>query len=658
MQAVEVLHPDLPDLIDALLASQGWSWEAVSRGEAKLDGQPVTMDRLQRFLIATDPVLWGECNLVEGPEDGGGLWQFFDYQKPSLRYRGHVVHQDGAEVGKSRELTCLALWSVVGACRGSVLIGSALDGDLDELWELMELQQARNPYIRKLIVNRTSKPYRRITAVNGLRILLRPAGHDGRAYRAIHVGGLAMHDESAKVEQERAWSEFFRAAKPKCEIRLYSVPTGIRLSRFQRLADSGMPSELAIPATPTTAWVIEMLLYGSKGGVPDATRQAVRDGGKRMFLRFHWPKTIMPPPFWTEERREELIELYGGPDEPGYIHNVLGLPGDPEYSVFPWRLLESNLRHVDDYLNVILRWDTHARSLDALARRQNPAYELVSPDRTYDDVTLANLPDGESEGEIAGAGQPLLKTFSTAVDLMGWASRSDRERYETITDLLRAIVRPLEGDLVGGIDVGSTSVTSIVVDRFVGRRHATVLRLHLRGFGWYEQRDVIWALDELLRPSRGWGIDGTGVGKALYDLLQGGNDSHAFRERLSGYVFNRQLPAINPDDGEPMNDPQTGQPYSVSYKEQGTQLLVRALEAHQWDLPNDPELLSFLQQHTYSQTVTGQRTFRKIDDHDIDAFRCLFLRCLTNDFGSLVAPVVTFKSTGIRRDSNVFMEAF
>jgi hypothetical protein len=657
MEAVELLHPDLPELVDAFLAAQKWSWESVSRGEARLGGQPVTIDDLQWFLINADPVLWGECNLVEGTEEGGGLWRFFPYQKPSLRFRGHVIHQDAAEVGKSRELVCLALWCAIGACRGSVLIGSALDGDLDELWEVMEFQRAVNPHLGGQIVGTTSKPYRRLTAANGLRILMRPAGHDGRAYRAIHVRGLLLHDEAAKVEQERAWAEFWRAAKPGCEIRLYSVPTGIRLSRFQRLADGATPAQSILPEAPTARWVLEMLLRSGGGrGIPEAARALPRELGGRTFVRFHWPKSIMPPPFWTEDRREELIEFYGGPDEPGYVHNVLGLPGDPEYSVFPWRLLEMNLRLIPDYLNVVLRWDTNARSLDALARRQNPAYEIHREEAEAGAVG----DDDETEGEpvTTTAVQPLLLTFRTTLDLTGWYGRSQRERFETLADLLRAMVRPPEGTLVGGIDVGSSSVTSIMVDRVAGGRHTTLLRLQLRGFGWYEQRDVIWALDDLLHPAGGWGMDATGVGKALFDLLQGEGDAHNFRERLAGYVFNRQMPAINPDDGEPMPDPQTGAPYSVSYKEQGTQLLVRALEAHRWDMPHDPELLNFLQQHTYSATVLGQRTFRKIDDHDIDALRCLFLRTLTNDFGALVAPPVVFVSTRHRRDSSLFVEAF
>ena len=243
MHSVELLHPDLPDLIDALLRRNRWSWQALERGDLKLGDQALNVDRLQWWLVNADPVLWVETNLVNKPEDGGGLWQLFPYQRPSLRFRGHVVHQDGAEVGKSREIVGLLLWGCLAVERGSVLVGSALDGDLDEIWEEVEWQLSANPYLAGSLRTRTTKPYRRLTWRNGLRVLFRPAGHDGRAYRGIHVRGWLLHDEAAKVVNPRSWSEFWRAAKPGCEIRIYSVPTGDRQCTFQRIADNAVPAD-------------------------------------------------------------------------------------------------------------------------------------------------------------------------------------------------------------------------------------------------------------------------------------------------------------------------------------------------------------------------------------------------------------------------------
>ena len=66
---------------------------------------------------------------------------------------------------------------------------------------------------------------------------------------------------------------------------------------------------------------------------------------------------------FVEERRQEFVGFYGGPDEPGYVHNVLGLPGDPEYSLFPERLLKPALTWIPDYLTISLRWDARAAQL-------------------------------------------------------------------------------------------------------------------------------------------------------------------------------------------------------------------------------------------------------------------------------------------------------
>src|SRR5262249_20828817 len=104
MPEIELLHPELEVLVDSYLKRRGWSWQSLERGEREIAGQPLTVDSLQWWLINADPLLWIETNLVNKPEDGGGLWRMFDYQRTSLRFRGHTVHQDGAEVGKSREI--------------------------------------------------------------------------------------------------------------------------------------------------------------------------------------------------------------------------------------------------------------------------------------------------------------------------------------------------------------------------------------------------------------------------------------------------------------------------------------------------------------------------------------------------------------------------
>jgi len=652
MHNLELLHPALPELIDALLRRNRWSWQALERGDLKLGDEALTLDRLQWWLVNADPVLWVETNLVNKPEDGGGLWQLFPYQRPSLRYRGHVVHQDGAEVGKSREIVGLLLWGCLAAERGSVLVGSALDGDLDEIWEEVEWQLSANPYLADALRNRTTKPYRRLTWRNGLRILFRPAGHDGRAYRGIHVRGWLLHDEAAKVVNPRSWAEFWRAAKPGCEIRIYSVPTGDRQCAFQRIADNAVPSESVVPSdTPELA--IEQLLRPVAAETPEGVRALARDLGGRTWVRFHWPKTIMPHPFWSEDRRQEFIGFYGGPDEPGYVHNVLGLPGDPEYSLFPERLLKPALTWIPDYLTLSFRWDTRAGQLDGHARRLNPSYpwgeetgEQEPPRRgkgTQPRVsTLGTEVDDdpeEAEGAL-DALQPYLTVLQDTLDISGWDRWDADRRRQSITDLAGYFLRAIPGDLTAGVDVGSATVTEILFERRNGLSDTVVLRLHLTGWNWYAQRDFILALDAILHPAGGWGFDATGVGRVLVDLL-----APDLGERLSGYVFNRATPALDPTTGEPQLDPTSGREILISYKELGTQLIERRLHGRTLELPFDPEVRHLLANHTYSQSGEARR-FSKINDHLVDALRVAELRKLTADWATFTPPLIHATPTG------------
>ncbi|HET9227832.1 MAG TPA: hypothetical protein VFR31_14250 [Thermoanaerobaculia bacterium] len=639
MHSVELPHPALPELIDALLRRKRWSWQALERGDLRIGDEVLDVDRLQWWLVNADPVLWVETNLVNKPEDGGGLWQLFPYQRPSLRFRGHVVHQDGAEVGKSREIVGLLLWGCLAAERGSVLVGSALDGDLDEIWEEVEWQLSANPFLADSLRSRTTKPYRRLTWRNGLRVLFRPAGHDGRAYRGIHVRGWLLHDEAAKVVNPRSWSEFWRAAKPGCEIRIYSVPTGDRQCTFQRIADNAVPAESVVP-DDTPKLTVEQLLRPTSAATPEGTRALARDLGGRVWVRFHWPKTIMPHPFWCEERRQEFVGFYGGPDEPGYVHNVLGLPGDPEYSLFPERLLKPALTWIPDYLSVSFRWDSREGQVDGLSRRLNPSYP-------WGEEGEPQAPEDDDPEEVEGADvlQPYLTVLQDGLDVSGWDRWDADRRRQAITDLARFFIRPIPGDLTAGVDVGSATVTEILFERRNGLADTLALRIHLTGWNWYAQRDFILALDAILRPAGGWGFDATGVGRVLVDLL-----APELGDRLSGYVFNRSTPAIDPTTGEAQLDPASGREVLISYKELGTQLIERRLHGRSLELPFDPEVRHLLANHTYSQSGDTRR-FSKLNDHLVDALRVAELRKLTADWVDVAPPLRHATPAGSSIDS-------
>src|SRR5690606_41561870 len=61
----------------------------------------------------------------------------------------------------------------------------------------------------------------------------RPGGHDGEAFRGVHVNAFGFFDEAAKVKNAVIFSEFWRALKPGCRSRVYSVPDGDRSTRSE-----------------------------------------------------------------------------------------------------------------------------------------------------------------------------------------------------------------------------------------------------------------------------------------------------------------------------------------------------------------------------------------------------------------------------------------
>jgi hypothetical protein len=348
------------EAIGSFLAEHGWTWPELERGALQMGGETLTVEAIESYLLLTDPVLWCEAFLVNRPEDGGGTWRLFDYQKPSMRWRGDVVHEDGAEVGKTREIIGLLLWGSV-CCEGGQLIAGFEDGNLDEIWDEVEWQLGANPWLRSQLKDTWQKPYRKQEWKNGNRNVFRPAGHDGRAFRGIHVAQRAFFDEVAKVENPVTLSEFFRALKPFAEGRLYSVPDGRRGSPFYQLCERAVPHEAAAAA---------------RRPAPTAGDGSAAVEKRRRFTRFNWPKTLMPAPFWSPQREQEAIERYGGRDSSGFVRNVLGGWGDPEDTVFPWAKFSPCVRYVDEYRVAKILWDHATGTIYVDAWELSPGYEL------------------------------------------------------------------------------------------------------------------------------------------------------------------------------------------------------------------------------------------------------------------------------------------
>ena len=119
------------------LDQKGWNPHQLARGELGL-----TTEQAVFVYVCEDPVLWAQAFLTE--PDTGEPYRFWKYQIPSVRaWDQDVIHKDGAEVGKTREIGILIMWACCTGMGGAVprpwiLVGAPQQTHLDEI--IMEIE--------------------------------------------------------------------------------------------------------------------------------------------------------------------------------------------------------------------------------------------------------------------------------------------------------------------------------------------------------------------------------------------------------------------------------------------------------------------------------------------------------------------------------------
>ena len=139
-----------------------------------------------------DPVKWGECYLVNRDGSRRAYWA---HQVEDLRAdEENIIHLDGRDVGKTADLSTLALHYALSTEKGSGLVAAALAGQLASILEEVEFQLEQNPRLEDCVaVGRNGRrkfqrvPYPRIEFRNGNVLYFRPAGTYGEAFRGLHV---------------------------------------------------------------------------------------------------------------------------------------------------------------------------------------------------------------------------------------------------------------------------------------------------------------------------------------------------------------------------------------------------------------------------------------------------------------------------------------
>ena len=581
------------DAFDAWMAGRGWSWRGLDAG-----AYGISVEEALVVYTLEDPVRWCETYLLES---NGDPFRFFDYQKPSIRaWRQDVVHEDGAEVGKTREIMALLMWGHCTAFGGEIASPSSFVAApqgifLTEIIDAIERQvgvhkslKSRSPLqVFWEEPRRTPHTQLRFRCINPAKpdhatlatIDFRPAGHDGEAFRGVHVTALALVDEAAKMKAKVQWTEFYRAMMPGCRMRAYSVPDGDRNTEFYRLCQEARED---LPA------------------------------GEAGFRKFHWPKTVMPAPFWSEERDRHFVKLYGGRDTPGYQRNVLGLWGDAENPVFRWDQLLPNVCDLPDYRRVTLSADGRAGTLNA---------EVVR-------IELVMTPD-EASGAARKSGREHV-LVDAVHDLEPLVGSDDAMRRAAWADVLAPFLSHIDprGSFWGGVDLGERNdPTEIVVSEQVGDVLRDVLRIKARGLSYSGQTELLFQVDRAFGHGAQWGADMGSAGTAVVkDLLTSDRYNAAgFDGRLTGFFFQQAVDCMG-EDGEVLaqardeDDDGNDRPVRAPAKHWATQCIVARLQGRGYALPYDSDVLNDYTSHTARQGAKWPIYLAK-NDHTIDARR-------------------------------------
>lgn len=581
-----------PDAFEAWLAERGWSWRGLDRG-----AYGITVDEALFVFTAEDPLRWCETYLVE--PDTGDPYRFWNYQRDSVRsWMQDVIHQDGAECGKTREIIGLIAWAGCTAVGGRIanpwsLVAAPQQTHLDEIILALEEQfgAAESGSGHSLLTRFWLKPKKtphvmhRFLAPNPVnpsrpsiaRTYYRPGGHDGEAFRGVHVNAFGFMDEAAKIKNATIMSEFWRALKPGCRSRVYSVPDGDRSTEFFKLTQT---ARLNLP---------------------------VEEDGFRLF---RWQQTMKPSPFWDAKREADMVRRFSGRNTPGYQRNVLGEWGQSENPVWPFSAMLPNVVDLPEYRVIKMQADAEADALTV---------EVMG-------VKLS-VQDGRKVGEYTWL-------QDSTMDLAPLLRGTDAGRRAAMLDILRPhVAQRAMGVFFAGGDLGERNdPTEIIISEEVGTVWRDCARIHLKGFPYNLQEELIYALDALFGHLPFWGLDmgsaGTVVVKDLISVDRFA-DAH-FEDRLVGFHFQQSVECVG-EDGEVLReeDPRTGSEKVIAApaKHWATQSITARLQAGGYAMAYDPEGINAMATQTARQGAKWP-IYSKQDDHYPDARRQQMLRKL------------------------------
>ena len=366
-----------------------------------------------RYLrFRNNPMAWGEAFLVN--RDGSPR-RYRAYQKDDLLCSSkRIVHLDGRSVGKSIDLSTLLLWYAHVHKGKSALVVAPYQGQLDTIIEEVEFQLANAPALKDAVARASDgrrkikrQPYFQVEFTSRSRVYFRPGGTRGDSFRSLHVDFLLV-DEAAWLPDE-AWDALWQCLNAGGKFRAYSTPNGLRDTTYYRI-------------TRSKEWKV-----------------------------FRWPSWIIPD--WSEQRRNELLDFYGGEHTAGWLHEVAGEHGMPTYGAFNTAEVMRAVTDLSRYRKIDIQGemladcanerDVRGRLEDILAGTPTPGRYWLGGDLGYTSDPTELLLFEEDENEILSL---VLRVHA------------ERVPYPQISELI-ALIDQLYSPIGLGIDRGGNGIS-------------------------------------------------------------------------------------------------------------------------------------------------------------------------------------------------------
>lgn len=412
----------------------------------------------------------------------------------------------------------------------------------------------------------THRPFK-MNFKNGARIMGRIPQKDGKGVKGIHPVWLEL--DEAQDYPEPGWKELFETVKR---------------------GFVGNPP----------VW----RAHGVTRGVRDKFFEYTQPGSSWKVHRY----TAMHRPVWTDEERQDKIELYHGRDDPDYRRNVLGEHGDATSPIF---VLHRLMAAVDDDTESSYNADEYTH------------FEITDSWLQQAGTTI------EQELDLPAYHTDKYTTFWCGMDV-GWTNHPSE-----ILVFAEERMKPDEyKHYKNNPDKAQRKAVPPTIDI---PRLKLICRVTLTRIGSPDQKAAIMKIIQHYRP-KAFSFDATGAGLPMFQDIQAELEADEFsyiKTVVKGYNFSGNIlvdfdQTIDVDEWATKDEMIKETGIKRNTVEYATDKLRYLIDNGRWWMPWDKELIAEFQGQTYKITKTalnqyGKREFSLGKFHALDAARMMAL---------------------------------